>query len=134
MLKLFRTSGTSLYTPAIKDIMHDLHVSRTVALLGLSVYTLGIAIGPIITAPLSEGHGRRIVYLVTSPIFMLFTLGAGFSRTFYSLAICRFFAGFTGSPALAVGAGTISDLFPPHQRAKATSMFLVAPFAGPAVG
>ena len=129
-----RTFGTSVYTPAVKDVMRDFGVSRTVALLGITLYTLGIGLGPTITAPLSEGHGRRIVYLVSSPIFMLFTLGAGFSKSIYSLLICRFFAGITGSPALAVGSGTNADLFPPRQRAVVNSMFLAAPFAGPALG
>jgi MFS family permease len=114
--------------------MRDFEISRTVALLGLTLYTLGIAFGPMATAPLSEHHGRRIIYLVSAPIFMLFTLGAGFSKHFYSLVICRFVAGLAGSPALAVGAGTNADLFPPRQRAIATSMFLAAPFAGPALG
>jgi MFS family permease len=114
--------------------MHEFGVSRTVAVLGLSLYTLGLGLGPTVTAPLSEGHGRRIVYLVSSPIFMLFTLGAGFSKTFYSLAICRFFAAMAGSPALAVGAGTNADLFPPQQRAVVSIFYLAAPFSGPAFG
>jgi MFS family permease len=128
------TFGTSVYTPALSDVMRDFNISRTVAILGLTLYTLGIGFGPMATAPLSERHGRRMIYLVSSPIFMLFTLGAGFSKHFYGLVICRFFAGFAGSPALAVGAGTNADLFPPRQRAIATSMFLAAPFAGPALG
>ncbi|EAT91035.2 hypothetical protein SNOG_01386 [Parastagonospora nodorum SN15] len=119
------TFGTSVYTPAVSDIMLDFDISRTVALLGLTFYTLGIGFGPMATAPLSEFYGRRIIYLVSPPIFMLFTLGAGFSKSFYGLVICRFFAGFTGSPALAVGAGTNADLFPPRQRAVATRGFTV---------
>lgn len=128
------TFGTSVYSPAVSSLSSDLHTSRTVSLLGLTLYTLGIGFGPVITAPLSEGHGRRIVYLVSSPIFMLFTLGAGFSKSFAAVAVCRFFAGICGSPALAVGSGTNADVFEPRLRAKATSMFLVAPFAGPALG
>ncbi|KAJ4372912.1 hypothetical protein N0V83_003203 [Neocucurbitaria cava] len=127
------TFGTSVYTPALADIMHDFQISRTIALLGLAIYTLGIGVGPMITAPLSEGHGRKLVYLISSPIFMLFTLGAGFSTSFASVCVCRFFAGLAGSPALAVGAGTNADLFPPRQRAMATSLFLMAPFLGPSL-
>jgi MFS family permease len=134
MLTPHSTFGTSVYTPALADVMRDFHVSRTVAILGLAVYTFGLGVGPVFTAPLSEGHGRRLVYLVSSPIFMLFTLGAGFSKSFASMCVCRFFAGFSGSPALAVGAGSNADLFPPRQRAVATSLFLMAPFAGPALG
>ncbi|KAH7383974.1 major facilitator superfamily domain-containing protein [Pyrenochaeta sp. MPI-SDFR-AT-0127] len=128
------TFGTSVYTPALADIMHDFQISRTVAILGLSIYTLGIGFGPTLTAPLSEGHGRKIVYLVSSPIFMLFTLGSGFSKNFALLCVCRFIAGFTGSPALAVGAGSNADLFPPQQRAVSTSIIMMAPFAGPSLG
>ncbi|KAF2832692.1 MFS multidrug transporter-like protein [Ophiobolus disseminans] len=128
------TFGTSVFSPAIPDVMRAFAVSRTVALLGITTYTLGLAFGPIITAPLSEGHGRKIVYLVSSPIFMLFTLGAGFSRSLPSLLICRLLAGMAGSPSLAVGAGTNADLFVPHKRAVATSMFLAAPFTGPVLG
>jgi len=114
--------------------MHHFQISRTVAILGLTFYTLGLSFGPIFTAPLSEGHGRKIVYLISSPIFMLFTLGTGLSKSFASVCVCRFFAGFFGSPALAVGAGTNVDLFLPHQRAMTTGLFLMAPFAGPALG
>lgn len=130
----FRTFGTSVYTPALADIMADFNVSRTAALVGITVYTLGLGFGPIMSAPLSENYGRKIVYLISSPIFILFTLGAGFSESFASLIVCRFFAGLTGSPALAVGAGSNADVFPPHQRAKITAVFLMAPFAGPSLG
>ncbi|KAI8931044.1 hypothetical protein NX059_012055 [Plenodomus lindquistii] len=128
------TFGTSVYSPALPDIMRDFGVSRTVAIIGLTVYTVGLALGPIITAPLSERYGRKIIYVVHSPIFMLFTLGAGFSKNYAGMCICRFLAGAAGSPGLAVGAGTNADLFPPHKRAVTTSLFLMAPFAGPALG
>lgn len=114
--------------------MSAFSVSRTVALLGLSVYTFGLGFGPIISAPLSEQYGRKVVYMVSAPIFMLFTIGAGFSSSIGSLIICRFFAGATGSACLAVGAGTIVDLFLPKERAIVSSMFLMAPFMGPSIG
>ncbi|KAG9204400.1 hypothetical protein G6514_000856, partial [Epicoccum nigrum] len=128
------TFGTSVYTPALADTMAEFNVSRTAALVGITVYTMGLAFGPVFSAPMSEKYGRKIVYLLSSPVFILFTLGAGFSKSFASLIVCRFFAGLTGSPALAVGAGSNADLFPPHQRAKITAVFLMAPFAGPSLG
>lgn len=86
--------------------MKKFNVSSTGALLGLSLYVLGLAFGPILAAPISETKGRRVVYLVSLPLAALFTLGAGFSNNFASLAVTRFFAGFFGSPVLAVGAGS----------------------------
>ncbi|KAE9968780.1 hypothetical protein EG328_007271 [Venturia inaequalis] len=128
------TFGSSVYTPANEEIAKHFNVSPTVALLGVTLYVIGLGFGPMLSAPASETFGRLIVYRVSLPISLLFTLGAGFSRTFYSLMICRFFAGFAGSPVLAVGAGTNADLFPPKYRAVATSSFLLAPFLGPSLG
>ena len=128
------TMGSSIYTPGYPDVEEKFNVSSTVALLPLSLYVLGLAFGPVLAAPISETLGRRVVYLVSSPVAALFTLGAGFSNTFASLAITRFFAGFFGSPVLAVGAGTNVDLWAPIHRAVATSTFLLAPFLGPAIG
>jgi len=128
------TFGSSVYAPAAHDIMATFHVSHTSAMLPLSLYVIGLAFGPMIAAPLSETYGRLIVYRLSLPISMLFTLGAGFSKTFASIVICRFFAGMAGSPVLAVGAGTNSDVFPPHWRALSTSTFLWMPFMGPCLG
>lgn len=128
------TFGTSVYSPGYPDVAKEFGVSPTVSLLGLSLYVLGLAFGPVLAAPISESKGRKIVYQVSLPISALFTLGAGFSQNFASLAGTRFFAGFFGSPVLAVGAGSNVDVWPPIQRAVATSAFLLAPFLGPALG
>ena len=128
------TFGSSVYTPGYPDVEKRFNVSSTVALLPLSLYVIGLAFGPILAAPISETMGRKVVYLISLPISGLFILGAGFSNTFASLAITRFFAGFFGSPVLAVGAGTIVDMWPPVYRAYATSAFILAPFLGPALG
>jgi MFS family permease len=87
-----------------------------------------------VSAPLSETFGRKLAYLSTIPISLLFTLGAGYSQNFGSLLVCRFFAGAFGAGCLAIGAGTNSDLWPPISRAAASAVFLLAPFLGPAIG
>jgi len=114
--------------------MRNFGVSSTAALLPLALYVLALGVGPVIAAPVSEMFGRHIVYRLSIPIFLIFTLGAGFSQSFAQLLVCRFFAGALGSPVLAVGAGTNADLWPAEIRATATSLFLVAPFLGPALG
>ena len=88
----------------------------------------------MIAAPLSETLGRRAVYFSCLPIFSLFIIGAGFSKTFASLVVCRFFAGVFGSPPLSVGAGTAADLYPTAKRGLVTAFFTLAPFLGPVLG
>lgn len=104
------------------------------AIIPLTVYVLGLGFGPVISAPLSETFGRRYVYLTLFPISLLFHLGAGLANNFETLVICRFFAGAIGSGCLAVGAGTNTDLYPPLRQAPRATLFLVAPFLGPAFG
>ncbi|MCJ1415196.1 hypothetical protein MMC32_001527 [Xylographa parallela] len=134
LLGFLVTLGSSIYTPGVADMMEQFGVSSTVALLGLAVYLVGLACGPVLAAPLSETLGRKAVYITSLPLLAAFTLGAGFSQNFATLVICRFFAGFFGSPTLAVGAGSNADLWPPVDRAVATVLFILAPFAGPALG
>lgn len=129
------TAGSSLVTPAVPEIATHFHVCRTAAIgASLSIYVLGLATGPILAAPISESYGRKVVYTITPPIALLFLLGAGFAKTYPDLLICRFFAGATGAPPLAVGAGTNADLFPQQTRAVATCFFVMMPFLGPALG
>ena len=100
----------------------------------MTIYVLGLAFGPIVSAPLSETFGRRLAYLYTVPLSLLFTLGAGFSPNFGAFLVLRLLAGAFGAGCLAIGAGSNSDMWPPISRAAASAVFLLAPFLGPAIG
>ena len=131
--------GTSIYSPGVFDVEARFGVSEEVALLGLSLYALGLALGPIIGAPISETQGRKAVYVTTLPIFLLFTMGAALSRNAAVFIVCRFLSAMFGSPALAVGAGTVADLWDmEHGGGLATvlitSTFFLGPSLGPLIG
>ena len=79
-----------IYAPGHEQVKKEFNVSTTVALLPLSAYSLGLAFGPMISSPFSESFGRKLVYLVTLPLYNIFMLGAGFSQNIASLFICRF--------------------------------------------
>ena len=106
----------------------------TTAILGLSLYLLGIAFAPITTPHLSERFGRSVVYLVSLPIFSLFIVGAGVSHNFATLAACRFFAGFFGGPCLVLIEGTFADVWSTDATVTYYSFLSLAPFVGTATG
>src|SRR6188768_3573935 len=108
--------------------MVEFNISSTVALLPLSVYVLALGFGPILGAPLSETYGRHIVYWLSVPIGAIFTIGAGFSQNIWSLCILRFFAGLAYSPTLAIGAGTLADVFLMENRAGPSALYILSPF------
>ncbi|KAK3657810.1 hypothetical protein LTR56_002189 [Elasticomyces elasticus] len=128
------TAGSSMITPATPEIGAYFGVSRTAAILALSLFVLGLGLGPTLAAPISEKYGRGVVYKVSGPLYMLFILGSGFTKSFGGLLVCRLLAGLTGGPVLAVGSGTIADMFPPRIRAVASGTYVMAPFLGPALG
>jgi MFS family permease len=134
-LTLFRsTLRSSIYTPAFPTIQHDFNVSSTVALFPFSFYVFALGFGPILAAPVSETFGRQVIYLVSTPIGALFTMGSGLSKNIWTLCILRFFAGLAFSPALAIGAGTIADVTRAEGRATPTTIYILTPFLGPALG
>lgn len=128
------TCGSSMITPGTPEIERDFDISRTVAILSLSLFVLGLALGPVLAAPVSETFGRSVVYKISAPAFMLFILGSGFSKSLGSLLVCRFLAGALGGPVLAVGAGTNADMYDARNRAIASACFVMMPFLGPALG
>jgi MFS family permease len=90
--------------------MLHFNISRTVAILPVSLYTLGFTIGPLVAAPLSELYGRRIIYWSNLPMLVIFNAIAAASDNIVVLIIFRFLAGLGGSGVLAVGAGISSYL------------------------
>lgn len=89
----------------------------------------------MIGAPISETQGRKAVYLLTLPVSFLFTMGAGLAQNLETLLICRFLSGAFGSPSLAVGAGTIADIWVMEEGGGLASVLVIlAPFMGPALG
>lgn len=53
------------------SMMRDLNCTSLQAITGLSVYTLGFGIVPLVTASLSEEFGRKSLYVVSSFIFLI---------------------------------------------------------------
>lgn len=91
--------------------MKQFKVSQELAIAGLSLYTLGLAIGPLFSAPLSELYGRKYVYMAGHAFLLLFSAGAGSAHNIETVLICRFFAGLLGSGSIAIGAGTVADVW-----------------------
>lgn len=122
---------SSAYAPGALQAAEELGVSETVSFLGVSLFCVGLGLGPMIGAPLSESFGRLITYRLGLPISVLFLIGSATANNIGAVVICRFFAGVFGSPALSVGGGTLADLWPSASRGPSTALFLMAPFLGP---
>ncbi|KAI1393216.1 polyamine transporter 1 [Hypoxylon trugodes] len=128
------TFVSTAYSGGISDVIREFKISEEVAILGISLFVIGFAVGPIIWAPMSEMYGRQIMFFFTYMALTAFNAGSAGAPNIQTLIILRFFAGTIGSSPLTNAGGVIADMFPATQRGIATAMFASAPFLGPAIG
>lgn len=128
---LVSTFGSSIYADATTSLASIYHVSTEVTLLGLSLYVLGFATGPICWAPLSELRGRKLPIMIGMTGLMLFQFAVATAKDLQTVLICRFFAGFFGACPIAVVAAVFSDMFDNRFRGVAITVFSLTVFMGP---
>ncbi|KAF7937384.1 uncharacterized protein EAE98_001698 [Botrytis deweyae] len=125
---------SSAYTGGVKQIIEEFNVSTEVVTLGVSLFVLGFAIGPLMWAPLSELYGRQVLFFGTYAMLTVFNAGAAGAKNIQTLLIMRFLAGAFGSSPLTNAGGVIADMFSASHRGIAMSIFAAAPFLGPVIG
>jgi multidrug resistance protein len=126
--------ASSAYSGPFNELREQFHVGDEVITLGLSIYVLGFAVGPLIWAPLSEVSGRRIIFIITCGAVTAFNAGCAGSQNIWTLIILRFFAGSFGASPLTNAGGVVFDLFDANDRGVVLSLFAGAVFLSPAVG
>ncbi|KAI9338333.1 major facilitator superfamily domain-containing protein [Zopfochytrium polystomum] len=132
---LLAPMGSSIIAPAIPEINVEFNVTNTVeGEMSISLFVLAFALGPLFIAPLSELYGRRWVILLPGVFFLVFNIACGFSQNMPELLAFRFLSSLGGSAPLAIGAGIISDIFPPDQIGLAMNVYSLAPSLGPVLG
>ncbi|KAJ4319829.1 MFS siderochrome iron transporter 1 [Neodidymelliopsis sp. IMI 364377] len=125
---------SSAYSGGIAEILEEFRVVQIIGTLGISLFVLGFAIGPLMWAPLSELYGRQYLFFGTYMLLTVFNAGAAGAKNIQTLIVLRFLAGAFGSSPLTNAGGVIADMFPASQRGLATSIFAAAPFLGPVIG
>ncbi|KAI8674965.1 MFS domain-containing protein [Fusarium keratoplasticum] len=128
------TAASSIYTSTYAQMQAEFGNSRIVSTLGLSLFVLGIALGPLFMSPLSEFYGRRPIYLVSWTMYVIWIIPQAVAKNIETVLVGRFFDGFAGSAFLAVSGGTVGDLFAPNELQAPMLMFSIAPFVGPSIG
>ena len=128
--------GSAIFTSGIEDVVRVFGVSQVAATLGLTLFVLGYALGPVIWAPLSEipQIGRNPVYIITLAVFVILQVPTALAVNFGMLLAFRFLTGFIGSPSLATGGASIGDMYAPNKRAYGIAIWGVGAVCGPTLG
>ncbi|KAI4127500.1 MAG: hypothetical protein LQ341_006783 [Variospora aurantia] len=128
---LISAFASSIFSAATSVVGAYFNVSTQVGVLGISLYVLGFATGPILWGPLSELKGRRLPLIGATFGFSIFSIATATAKDLQTVMLTRFFAGVFGSCPLAVVAAVFSDMFDNRTRGLAITVFSMTVFAGP---
>ncbi|KAJ9165188.1 MFS general substrate transporter [Coniochaeta hoffmannii] len=135
ILTVITPLGSSMFAPGIPKIMAEFHsTDSTTATFVLSIYILGFAFGPLLIAPLSEIHGRWVMYNVGNILFTIFTVATALSKNMGMIMAFRFLMGLAGAVPITIGSGSIADIMPIEKRGRAMSVWALGPLLGPCIG
>ena len=128
------TCTSSMYTSTYGQITQEFHVSRVVATLGLSLFVMGLGIGPMVLGPLSEFYGRRPIYVFSFFFFLIWLIPCAVAKNIVTELVARFIDGLAGSAFLSVAGGTVGDMFARNELQAPMMIFTASPFVGPPLG
>lgn len=128
------TCTSSMYTSTYAQTTVEFHCSRIVATLGLSLFIMGLGIGPMLLGPLSEFYGRRPIYIASFSFFVIWLIPSAVARNIQTMLIARFLDGLSGSAFLSVAGGTVGDMYNREQLQLPMMIYTGSPFVGPTIG
>lgn len=113
------------------EIAEEFDSSNTIVTLGLTFYLIGLAIGSMFMAPLSEVYGRKPVSIACLAIFTVLIIPCALAKSVEALIVVRFIGALFGSVMISTAPGMVSDLVNDEQRALAMSIWSIGPVNGP---
>ncbi|KAI5303274.1 hypothetical protein KEM56_007720 [Ascosphaera pollenicola] len=122
------------YNCPMKMLMKEWGVSEVAYEVGLTTFCLGLAIAPMISAPLSEVTGRRAIFIASGCILASASVACGFANSYAVMLVCRLFAGIGASTFASIVAGVIGDMYAPVERNTPMALFSANALLGIGMG
>lgn len=111
------------YSPASSQLSKYWGVSQQAIVAGITTFSAGFAIAPMILAPFSEINGRYPVFVATGLLFVVSQLCCALTRSYPGMLVARFFVGVGGSTFSTMVGGIVSDIYQPEERNTPMALF-----------
>lgn len=133
--------NTAIINPAYVPLAKEFGITTVQVGYQTTVVIAINGIAPFLWVPIANVYGRRPVYLASTLVGFVSSIGCAYTKNFGQLIVARVFNGFL-TAAFALGAATVVDLFFYHQRGRAMGLYTVmmtngshlAPIIGGLVG
>lgn len=101
---------------------------------GITTFTAGFAVAPMILAPFSEINGRRPIFIATGMLFVICQICCAVTDSFAGMLLARFFVGVGGSTFSTMVGGILADIWVTEDRNWAMVLFTGATLLGTGLG
>ncbi|KAJ1553429.1 hypothetical protein HK405_007949, partial [Cladochytrium tenue] len=126
---------STVYLPGVPDVREDLQTSSTLVTLTLSLFILFMGVGPFVASAVSDAvRRRRAVYLLSLLLFVAASVGCYFVGTIEGLIVLRCLQSIGASTPVALGAGTVADIYYLSERGAAVGIVSAGGAIGPLLG
>lgn len=122
------------YSPPASLLAAEFGVSRTVVLLGITLFTVGFGVAPMVLAPFSEVNGRYPVFVASGVLFVVFQAVCGVVSNISGMLVARFLCGVGGSVFSTMVGGVIADLWDKEERNTPMALYSGAVLIGTGLG
>ena len=146
------TAGS--YAAAAEQLMAKWDISQVAFNIGITTFTTGFSIAPMVLAPFSEINGRKPVFVATGVstflsilpnrvtltpkctqvLFVVCQLCCAVTPTYGGMLAARFFAGVGGSTFSTMVGGVVSDIYHTEDRNTPMALFSGAALFGTGLG
>lgn len=128
----------NMYLSGLPALGRDLDLSQAGAQLTLTFFLAGMAIGQLVTGPLSDARGRRGLFLAGVVLLVLATAASALATHAWILFASRFVMGLAGGTAVVLARAVAGDLAKGPELARIFSLLMLlgglAPVIGPVLG
>lgn len=131
---LLTAYAAGAYSPPTDLMAAEFGCSRTAVLVGITLFTTGFALAPMVLAPLSEIHGRYPVFVVSGIVFVAFQAACAAVTGLGGMLASRFFCGVGGSVFSTMIGGVIADIWHKNERNRPMALFSGAVLVGTGLG
>ena len=123
---------------ALPTMARDFHVGTSSIQWVVTGYLLSLAVFIPVSGWVGDRIGTKRVFLAALALFTVASALCGQAQSVTELVIFRVLQGAGGGMLMPVGTAMLYRAFPPHERARATSILIiptvVAPASGPVIG
>jgi DHA1 family bicyclomycin/chloramphenicol resistance-like MFS transporter len=137
-LTAFGPLSIDMYLPALPTIGRDLHAAESIVQLTLTACLVGLALGQIVSGPLSDMLGRRRPLMVGVGGYAIASVACAFAPAAAVLVAFRLLQGLSGAAGIVIARAVVRDMYTGSAAARYFSRLVLimglAPILAPVLG